>query len=485
MEHSSPSKTLFVYDLETSGINPREARIMQFAGVRTDLELKPIEEPHNYLIKMSEDMLPNPDAVLITGITPQQTVAEGYSEAEFLKIFYERISLPGTVFLGYNTVRFDDEFMRFLNYRNFYDPYEWQYKDDRSRWDLLDVVRMTRALRPDGINWPVDAKGNPTNRLELLTRINKLNHENAHDALSDVQAVIALATMIRNKQPKLFDYLFEMRDKRRVAALVSSGQPFLYSSGKYASEFEKTTIVATVKDLPNRQGSLVFDLRYDPEPFSELQPAQLAEAWRTQKNKETPRLPVKTLKYNRCPAIAPLGVLDEASKERLKIDLTNIQQNFSKLQKIQVQFANKLMQATEILEEKRQTEFIQDDIDVDARLYEGFFADGDKTKMSVVRAAKPEELKDLELTFKDTRLRYMLPLYKARNYPQSLTDEDRVTWEKFRQRKLMSGGVNSRLGKYLARLGQLDAESELSSEKRYLLQELQLYAQSIAPADIE
>jgi exodeoxyribonuclease I len=116
-------------------------------------------------------------------------------EAEFLRLFHREVATPQTVFVGYNTVRFDDEFMRFLHYRNFHDPYEWQWQNDKSRWDLLDVARMTRALRPEGIEWPFDAKVKPTNRLELLSSLNKLDHANAHDALSDVQATIALAQL--------------------------------------------------------------------------------------------------------------------------------------------------------------------------------------------------------------------------------------------------------------------------------------------------
>ncbi len=176
------AKSLFFYDLETSGISPRSARIMQFAGIRTDLNLKPIGEPVNILIKLTDDALPDPDGIIITVITPQNTKAEGITEVEFLKIFTEEVAIQGTIFTGFNTVRFDDEFMRFMNYRNFYDPYEWQWADDRSRWDLLDVVRMTRALRPDGMKWPFDTNGKPSNRLELLTSVNGLEHTDAHDA---------------------------------------------------------------------------------------------------------------------------------------------------------------------------------------------------------------------------------------------------------------------------------------------------------------
>src|SRR5258708_419153 len=139
--------TFFFYDLETSGFNPREARIMQFAGQRTTLDLEPIGPPVNIFIRLTPDILPDPDAILLTGITPQITVAKGQSEAVFLADFQATIATAGTIFVGYNNIRFDDEFMRFLQYRNMYDPYQWQWQDGRSRWDILDLVRMTRALR--------------------------------------------------------------------------------------------------------------------------------------------------------------------------------------------------------------------------------------------------------------------------------------------------------------------------------------------------
>ncbi len=302
-------QTLFFYDLETSGFSPRSARIMQFAGQRTDLNLKAIGDPHNVLIKLTDEVLPDPDAILVTGISPQQTRADGLTEAEFLKLFQAEIATPGTIFVGYNSVRFDDEFMRFLQYRNFYDAYEWQYKDGRGRWDLLDVTRMMRALRPKGLKWPVDTSGKASNRLELLTNINNLEHSNAHDAMGDVLATIDLARLIRQHQPKFFNYLLELRDKQSVARVVNSGQPFVYTSGKYPSEFEKTTVVSVLAPHPNRKDAvLVYDLRHDPAPFLKLSTSQLVEAWRWQANPEALRLPVKTLQFNRCPAVAPLTV---------------------------------------------------------------------------------------------------------------------------------------------------------------------------------
>jgi exodeoxyribonuclease-1 len=475
--------SFFFYDLETTGFNPREARIMQFAGQRTDRDLKPVGEPYNILIKLTEDVVPDPDAILLTGITPQSTLADGVTEAEFLKIFDKEISVPGTVFLGYNTVRFDDEFMRFLHYRNFYDAYAWQWQDGKSRWDLLDVVRMTRALRPEGIKWPFDSQGRPANRLESLTKVNGLDHDHAHDALSDVLASIAVAKLIRDKQPKLFDYLFEVRDKKKVAELVTSAQPFVYTSGKYDSQWEKTTVVARLGDHPKKQASFVYDLRFDPDEFKGMSVADLAAAWRRRRDEPGARLPVKSLQYNRCPAVAPLGVLDKASQERLQISLPEMMTNYKKLQ--QSDLPKLLPQVTEYLDKNQQSKLLTDDLDVDAQLYDGFFEDVDRTKMSVVRAAAKDELAGLDLLFKDQRLQALFPLYKARNFPASLSDEERASWERYRERKLMSGKQSSRLARYFNRLGELAQRTDLTAQDQYLLEELQLYGQSVMPVDLE
>lgn len=479
------ASTLYFYDLETSGFNPREARIMQFAGQRTDMDLKPVGEPHNILIKMTDDIVPEPDAILVTGITPQKTIQDGISEAEFLKIFADEIAVPETIFVGFNTVRFDDEFMRFLHYRNFYDAYEWQWTDKKSRWDMLDVVRMTRALRPDGIKWPVDSKGAPTNRLELLTSLNGIDHTDAHDALSDVRATIAVAELIKGAQPKLFDYLLNIRDKKKVAVLANSQRPFVYTSGKYASEFEKTTVVATVCEHPSQSGgALVFDLRYDPAPFAAMSAVELAAAWRLRWDEPGVRLPVKTLKYNRCPAIAQLNVLDKDSQERLKLDPAEYLKNFETLKEVQEEFCEKIKAAVELLDKKQQARLLEDDLEADARLYEDFFSNEDKIKMSMVRAASPEELAGLEPAFKDQRLDALLPLYRARNFPGVLSDGDRQTWESYRQRKLLSGGTASRLARFFQRLGEMSQRTDLTGEQRYLLEELQLYGQSIMPEEL-
>src|SRR5665213_579984 len=457
--------TFYFFDLETSGISARFDRIMQFAGQRTDKDLKPIGEPDNILIKLTPDILPQPEAILITGITPQQTSAEGITEAQFLEYFFEHISVPDTVMVGFNNIRFDNEFMRFALWRNFYDAYEWSWKNGNSTWDLLDVARMTRALRPEGIKWPFAPDGKPSNRLELLASINKLEHANAHDALSDVLALVELAKLIKAKQPKLFDYLLNMRGKDKVAALVNAGQPFIYTSGRYPNEYEKTTVVAKIADHPGRPAALVYDLRVNPDEFVNLSPEKLAELMNDW-SKEAPYFPVKTLIYNRCPAIAPMNVLDELSRKRLKIDQDELKANLAKLNAAD-DFGDKLIRAIEISKKPAQSEIVADPQKVDAQLYDGFIKDGDKTKMSAIRAAEPSTLGELHLDFSDERLKTLLPLYKARNYPKLLSEEETVAWEDFRRQKLAADGDKSAIARYFAKLNELAGRADSTDEKRY------------------
>ncbi|MDB5182470.1 MAG: Exodeoxyribonuclease [Candidatus Saccharibacteria bacterium] len=478
------SASFYFYDLETTGINSRSGRIMQFGGQRTDMNLKPTGEPDNILVKLSDDTLPEPDAIMITGITPQATQTEGITEAEFLKYFQSHICAQDTIFVGFNNVRFDDEFIRHTLYRNFYDAYEWCWQDKRGRWDLLDVVRMMRALRPDGITWPVGPDGKASNRLELLTSANNLDHTAAHDALSDVNATIAVARLLRNKQTKMFDYLLSMRDKKKVQELVNGGQPFVYTSGKYPSAYEKTTVVQTLGDHPGKQGVLVYDLRRDPGFLENMSPEEIATLWQLREEDETKRFPIKTLQFNRCPAVAPLGVLNDENKERLKIDMDAISANRAALNKIK-DLRERLLKAIAIMDKLRQATFLTDIKDVDNQLYDGFFNDGDKTAMAVVRAAEKSEISSLHLTFKDGRLNTLFPLYKARNYPQSLSQEEREIWEKFRFNKLVGGGDKSALSKYFMRISEIAKRPGLTSAQQYLLEELQLYGESIMPEPLD
>ena len=447
-------QTFFFYDLETSGLNPRMDRIMQFAGQRTDMELNPIGEPVNILVKMTEDALPSPGAVMVTKITPQMTF-DGITEKSFATFVANEIFTPGTVAVGYNTVRFDDEFMRATLWRNFYEPYEWEWKDGRSRWDMLDVVRMVRALRPEGINWPVTEDGKATNRLELLTKMNGLSHEHAHDALSDVYATIAVAQMIRDKQPEMFSFLFKMRDKKEIKKYVNleNKRPFVYVSGRYSSEHNKATVAFPLTS--GRNGNvLVYDLRYNLDEVL------------SDKSRESLYPIVKELCYNKCPAVAPVGVLDKADGWA-KIGLTPevVEKNLQALLS-HPEFAEKMR-----AEAEEKPEF-PPAVEPEAALYDGFLNERDKIKVEAVRNADAEKLADFHPEFIDERLPELLLHYKGRNFPESLSEDEALVWEEYRQERL-----KRQAPKFLAELERVREKDDFVAE------ELRLYFESLLYTD--
>ena len=468
------AKSYFFYDLETSGLNPRSDRIMQFAGIRTDENLKQIGDSYNLLVKLNDDTLPSPEALMVTGISPQATLSDGYAEAQFAKILYEEIFTPGTIAIGFNNIRFDDEFIRYLFWRNFHDAYEWSWKDDRSRWDLLDAVRMTRALRPEGINWPTDAEGKATNRLELLTKENGLAHEKAHDALSDVEALIAVTGLIRDKQPQLFNYLFSMRDKKMVKKLINldNREPFVYTSGRYNAEYNKTTVAFPLTSSKNGN-VVVYDLRYDPTPFFDKSQKELEDifyaSWEERQKKDYTPLPVKDLKYNQVPAVAPVNVLGkENGWEKIGLTLSEIEKH------------KKILLSRPDFSEKIRTLFenspaFKKNINPEAQLYDSFLPDKDRSLLYMIQNANANKLADLQPNFIDERLPELLLHYKARNYPTSLSEEESIKWEEWR-----AAHINSQLPNFIKSMQKLSS-GNLPEDKSFMLEELKLWAESIIP----
>jgi exodeoxyribonuclease-1 len=475
----SKTPTIYWYDLETFGIDPKHARIAQFAGVRTDAKLNMIEDPLTLYCKPTPDFLPDPQSCLVTGITPQLAQRKGLNEAEFIARIHDQFSRPGTCVAGYNNIRFDDEFIRYSLYRNLFDPYAREWQNGNSRWDILDMVRLTRALRPDGIQWPQHENGVASFKLEDLTKANGLSHEAAHDALSDVYATIAVAKLIRERQPKLFDFVFQHRSKQAMLALLNANaqKPLVHVSGMYPAERGCTAMIFPVATHPfNRNALIAYDLSFDPAPVLELSSEEIKERLFTA-TAELPdgieRIPLKQVHINKCPIIVPANTLDPASAERLQIDREKCQANLQVLlgaqglaEKVQAVFADR-------------PEFANDD--PDWNLYGGFFSDTDKRKMEKLREMAPKQLAASDWVFEDKRLPEMVFRYRARNYPQTLTQEEQVRWEEFRCGRLMDSTAGVPYAQYLKELQELTADTALHESQRAIIDNLIEYAKAISP----
>lgn len=438
-------ETFYWYDFETFGANPSKDKPSQFAGIRTDKDFNIIDEPLNIYCKPSDDFIPHPQACLVTGITPQLALEKGVSEKTFFREIHLQVSQANTCTLGYNSVRFDDEVLRHGLYRNFYDAYAREWQNGNSRWDIIDLLRMTHALRPEGINWPENEDGKVSFRLELLSKANGIEHEDAHDALADVYATINMAKLVRQKQPKLFEYLLSLKDKRLVMAEIDlvKHKPFVHSSGMFGNAHQYTGIMMPLVTHPTNKNSVIcVDLSQLNTSLESLSSEQMKERIFTRQD-ELPegidRLPIKEIHINKCPAVAPLGVMNDACQQRLNIDLAQCLEKAKAISLIINQVKDNLLQVYK----EREYEPITNP---DHALYSGgFIGQTDKNQMDQIRIASWDDLKTSHFEFKDNRLEELLFRYRARNAPESLDKGETKRWKAFRKQSLFEKSTGSSL----------------------------------------
>ncbi len=475
----APEPTFFWHDYETFGRVPRRDRPAQFAGLRTDADLNEIGEPAMWYCKPPHDTLPDPESVLLTGILPQQAEAEGLPEHEFAARVEAALGQPGTIGVGYNSIRFDDEVTRFLLWRNLADPYAREWRNGCSRWDLLDVVRCTWALRPEGIEWPKYEDGRPSFRLEDLAAANGLLHESAHDALSDVRATVALARLVRQRQPRLWDFCLKLRHKDAVRAEIGAGRPFLHLSGRYPVERGCMAVVWPLAPHPtNKNELIVWDLAQDP---AELEGLDAAEARRRlyTRAEDLPegeaRLPIKTIHINKSPiVIGNLGVLGPA-RERWGLDLDQTMRHAERAAAI-----GRTRDA--LWAEVFARPEAAGPVDVDEDLYGGFLGNDDRRRLDRLRALPPDRLAAQQPSFDDPRLEELLFRYRARNFPATLGDDERERWRAHCRARLLEGqGGGLTLEAFFERV---DALAEHADDRgQELLSALYDWAESLVPED--
>ena len=476
------SDTFYWHDYETFGVDPSRDRPVQFAGLRTDADLNVIGEPLVIFARPANDFLPHPQACLITGITPQQALAEGLSESEFIREIHQQLAQPGTCGVGYNSLRFDDEVTRYTLYRNFYDPYAREWQNGNSRWDIIDMVRATNALRPEGIEWPLREDGLPSFRLEQLTAANGISHEAAHDALSDVHATIALARLVKQRQPRLYDYVLNNRDKRSVQALldIDAMKPVLHVSGMFGAQRHNIALIVPLALHPvNRNEVICFDLSADPRSLFDLDAQQIQQLLYT-RTEDLPegmaRPGLKSVHINRCPILVTARMADPATAERLGISGEQCRKHLAALREHRGRDAKGFTDKLQAVYGGRSFEEVTDP---DRMLYGGgFFSAQDKRVMDQVREESPQELASASFVFEDKRLPEMLFRYRARNFPDSLSAQELAQWEEYRFQRLTDpeAGASICLEQYQELIETLVGSGELSLEQCELMQQLLEYS---------
>ncbi len=475
-----PASFLF-YDLETFGADWRKSRIAQFAAVRTDAELNQADEPVSFFVRPADDLLPSPVATMITGIAPQRALREGVNEAEAFARIGELMAQPETCTLGWNTLRFDDEFVRHGLFRNFHDAYEREWRGGNSRWDLLDVARLFHALRPAGVAWPQreDGKG-ASFKLEHLALANGVREGDAHEALSDVFATLGIARKLRAAQPRLWDYALQLRDKRFAARLLDTAamQPLLHVSQRYpASRFCAAPVLPLARHPHIDSRTIVFDLEGDADALLDLDAAAIADRLYTPAAdlpEGVQRIGLKEVHANKCPALVAWQHLREEDFARLRIDRVAVEATAERLRPHAAMLAEKIRQVFAV-----QREYATPD--VDASLYDGFIGDGDKRRFADVRGTPPESLGQHDFGFRDPRLPELLFRYRARNWPGTLTQSEQERWDDYRRLRLGSdsGLSENTFESYFREIDALRMQHAGTGDKLALLDQIEAWGRGL------
>ena len=472
--------TFYWYDYETFGADPARDRPAQFAGLRTDLEFNPLGKPLVLYCKPAPDYLPDPAACLITGITPQQALDKGKLEVDFIRTINAEFSVPSTCVVGYNNIRFDDEVTRYSLYRNLMDPYAREWRNGNSRWDLIDVMRMARALRPEGIEWPIDPDGRVSFRLDQLTAVNNIQHADAHDALSDVTATMDLARLLKQRQPRFFDFMMTHRHKQQALKLLGLGslQPLIHASSRYpAAQGCMAVVVALARHPGNPNGIVTYDLSVDPEPLIELSPEVLHERLFTPRASlpaDIERIALKTVHINKCPALAPLCTLQPERAGIWGLDLRQCEKNLEMIRR--TEGLGQKIQAI-LSMGKRGKDSAKD---VDLSLYDSFVAEQDRTALNEFLRLSPAEMAGWSRPMSDPRLPELVFRFRARNYPDSLKPDEIERWRSQTRNRLSDKALGG--GRTFDELDRVVAElatQPLSDAKLRVLDAVKAYANQL------
>jgi exodeoxyribonuclease-1 len=437
--------TLYWHDYETFGLDPARDRPVQFAGIRTDEDLNIVGEPLNIMARPAPDTLPHPISSLITGITPQQALEQGLPEAEFIARILAELSQPGTCGVGYNSLRFDDEVTRNTLYRNLYSPYDREWQNGNSRWDIIDMVRACHDLRPEGIVWPRRADADRP-----------------------------------EKQPKLYDFLYRLRRKKEVLRHIDLKEmtPVLHTSGMYGSDHGSTRLVVPVAPHPSNSNSIiVFDLAQSPDLLLDLGARTLRERLYTA-SEDLPegveRPALKQILINKCPVIAPTATLTGDATKRLRIDLITGMRNRQAL----LHARKAIQQKIAGIFEPREFEPVTDP---DLMIYAGgFFNDSDKALMSTIHDTDPQQLGRQSWNFADRRLPEMLFRYRARNYPETLSADEQAQWLEHCRARLVDGeSGHFTFTDFHAEIAQLRGEMAADDQRNKLLDDVAAFGDEL------
>lgn len=463
------------YDIESSGLNKAFDQVLQFAAVRTDMELNELER-YNIIIQLRPDVVIAPMA-LITHRIPIEKTFDGLCEFDAMRTIHNLLNEPGTISLGYNTLGFDDEFLRFSFYRNLLTPYTHQYANGCSRMDLLPIAALFRLYKPEVLNWP-DIDGKPTLKLEYLNEANELAKGQAHDALVDVLATVELARRF-SKEEAMWNYLKDSFnkniDRQRREKLTPLFQSRLESHDKalmvgveFGSDNNYQSPVLSIGESRPYSNQTLW-LRLDLPELRETTLETIDETtWVIRKRFGEPGILLPPLKR----------YWDRLSPERLQI----VSDNIAWLQANPALFE-------EIIRHHQEFSYPEiPNLDIDAALYQrGFLSKAEQKVCDQFQVASPEERFELLDQFTDEETKILAVRILFRNFPEDAPEEYAEAFDQYMQQINpeeaflamldYKGQQRTTPAGAMQEIYKLRSEPSLDDEQRTLLDELEEYIQ--------
>jgi exodeoxyribonuclease I len=380
------------YDTETTGIDTSFDQILQFAAIKTDENLNIIER-FEIRSRLLPFVVPAPGALRVTKMTIDRlhdpATASHYDMVRAIRSKLGEWS--PAIFLGYNSLRFDEELMRRALYQTLHNPYLTN-RDGNCRGDVMPLVQACTEFEPDCLSVPYGDKGKPVFKLDQLAPANGFAHDNAHDALSDVEATIHMCRLVRDGADDLWNRFLRFTQKAAAVEFLEEGEPFLLTEF-YFNKPKHMPVLRIGQDSEQANVSVCFDLTHDLNSFRNLTDTQLQSLVVS-----SPK-PLRKIKANAAPTMTPL----EDVPEHLLGDLTpdEIEARANELQSDEALKARLLAayEATKTVYEPNEH--------VEKQIYEGFAVNADEHLMTQFHAMPWENRHTLTGQFQNPKFGFL------------------------------------------------------------------------------
>lgn len=412
------------YDTETTGLAAGFDQILQFAGIVTDDDLNPIEEI-NLRCRLQAHVIPSPGALVITGVRPSDITGANLSHYEMIREIRALIErYTPAVMIGYNSISYDEAMLRQAFYQTL-NPTYLTNTGGNTRMDVLKLAHAASQYAPGVLEVPLNDKGRPSFKLEFLAKANGLMHDNAHEAMSDTQATLDLARLVRDRAPAVWEAMTRTRSKRDALSVLDNTDVFCSSDMMFGTPSILATKIAANPDNPSEVA--VFDLSHDPVHYLDADAVGASSLLRT-----SPR-PIRIVKANQSPIVVPQDLSHEGvaghgqSMEELQAKVRAIREYPTFATNVANAVANRYP-------EREAPEYVEQ------RIYEGFPSYSDNALMEQFHAAPWIKRLAIASSFQDERLRELGQRLIYLEQPDVLRPETRQSYDTWRHQRLRTEG---------------------------------------------